>query len=272
MSLNVVYKACEPNYAVADRFGSISESHQVAISQIQQFHLGMRPQYKILDLGVGDGYFLDKLKKKCPNAIFTGVDVSSEMLAQARANVPLITIEANAADTHKYLPLHSQDLVLAHFINACIPINTLFEQANLLTKASGHFSLITTTYDSFPFAQRALADFIAKDTIMSSVVGHYYKAIVKNTTVAANLDALMANFAHYGFQVVAHQRIEIPIILDNIDDLAHFGLDGTWFLNTLSIRMLPKSFIIERIKRLFSKIFTFPYRDTHIIDVILAKK
>lgn len=272
MTLNVVYKACEPNYAVADRFGSITQSQKAAISQIHQFHLGMRPHYKILDLGVGNGDFLDKLKQNCPNATFTGVDISPEMLKKARATMPLVTIEANVADIHKYLPLHSQDLVLAHFINACIPINTLFEQASLLTKASGNFSLITTTYDSFPFAQQALADFIAKDTIMSRVVGHYYKAIVKNTTVSANIDSLMDTFKQYDFTVIAHHRIEIPIILENIDDLAHFGLDGTWFLNSLSIRMLPKSFIIDRIKRLFSRIFTFPYQDKHIIDVVLAKK
>ncbi|MEX0914080.1 MAG: hypothetical protein WDZ57_03920 [Demequina sp.] len=51
-----------------------------------------------------------------------------------------------------------------------------------------------------------------------------------------------------------------------------FGIEGTWFLNSLSIRMLPKNFLLQRLKRLFSKIFTFPYEDTHIIDVVLAKK
>ena len=74
------------------------------------------------------------------------------------------------------------------------------------------------------------------------------------------------------FQVVEHQRIRIPITLHTIDELALFGIEGTWFLISLSIRMLPKNFLIERMKRLFSKIFTFPYHDTHVVDVILAKK
>ncbi|HAU2114146.1 TPA: methyltransferase, partial [Legionella pneumophila] len=138
--------------------------------------------------------------------------------------------------------------------------------------ANGHFSLITTTYDSFPVAQQQLANFIAQDTILSRVVGHYYKSIVKNTTVAANLDELLLAFKQHQFNILDHQRIEIPITLNNIDELALFGIEGTWFLNTLSIRMLPKYFLIQRLKRLFSKIFTFPYHDTHIIDVVLARK
>ena len=103
-------------------------------------------------------------------------------------------------------------------------------------------------------------------------MGHYYKAIVKNTTVAAGKEELLSAFKEHQFEVLEHQRLHIPIVLNNIDELALFGIEGTWFLNTLSIRMLPKNFLIQRLKRLFSKIFTFPYEDVHIIDVVLAKK
>ncbi|KTD30722.1 small-molecule methyltransferase IraA [Legionella moravica] len=272
MSLKAMYNQIAENYATANRFGAISESHHVAIEQMRKFHLGVKPNYKVLDLGVGDGAFLRKLQSIMPSAEFTGIDVSSEMLKRASETLTLKTIETSAADASKFLPPHSQDLVLAHFINAYIPINVLFDEAKLLTRATGHYSMITTTYDSFPVAQQQLAEFIAQDSLLSSVVGHYYKSIVKNTTVAANLDELMLAFKQHQFDIVDHKRLEIPITLNNIDELALFGIEGTWFLNTLSIRMLPKYFLIQRLKRLFSKIFTFPYHDTHIIDVVLAKK
>jgi len=272
MSLKAMYNEIAENYATANRFGAISKSHQIAIEQMNQFYLGMKPHYKVLDLGVGDGTFLRKLHNEMPMAEFTGIDVSSEMLKKARNALPLITIEASAAQASRFLPAHSQDLILAHFINAYIPINVLFNEAKLLTRANGYFSLITTTYDSFPVAQQQLAEFITQDTILSSVVGHYYKSIVKNTTVAANYEELSSAFKHSQFEVLKHQRLEIPITLNNIDELALFGIEGTWFLNSLSIRMLPKKFLIERLKRLFNKIFTFPYHDTHIIDVVLARK
>lgn len=272
MSLKAMYNELAGQYETADRFGSISDSHRIAISQISQEHLGMRPGYKVLDLGVGDGAFLKKLQQQMPVATFTGIDISSEMLAHARKALPLTTIEASAADAGKYLPHHSQDLVLAHFINAYIPVNTLFTEAALLTRANGHFSLITTTYESFPVAQQHLAKFISEDKLLSKVVGHFYKTMVKNTTVASGEDELLNAFRQHQFDVVQHQRLRLPITLNNIDELAEFGIEGTWFLNSLSMRMLPKSFLIKRLKRLFSKIFTFPYHDTHVIDVVLAKK
>jgi SAM-dependent methyltransferase len=272
MSLKAMYNQIAENYATANRFGSISESHFTAIEQMKTFYLGIKPHYKVLDLGVGDGAFLKKLHDLMPKAEFTGIDVSAEMLKRASKALPLKTIEGSAVEANKYLPPHSQDLVLAHFINAYIPIHILFDRAKLLTRANGHFSMITTTYDSFPVAQQQLAEFVAQDSILSSVIGHYYKSIVKNTTVAANLDELMLAFKQHQFEVIEHQRLTIPITLNNIDELALFGIEGTWFLNTLSIRMLPKYFLIQRLKRLFNKIFTFPYHDIHIIDVVLAKK
>lgn len=272
MTLKAMYNNIAAHYDTANQFGSISESLEQAIAQIIRAQLGLRPHYKVLDLGVGNGAFLHQLKPHMPSAEFTGIDVSSDMLKHAKDILPLITIEASATEASHYLPPHSQDLVLAHFINAYIPIHALFNEAKLLTRSNGHFSLITTTYDSFPVAQQQLATFIAKGSLLSSIVGHYYKAIVKNTTVAASQDELLTAFSDHQFDVVEHQRIHIPITLNNIDELALFGIEGTWFLNSLSIRMLPKNFLIERLKRLFNKIFTFPYHDTHIIDVVLAKK
>ena len=267
-----MYNTSANKDATANQFGAISESHQCAIEQIKQAHLGIEPPYKVLDLGVGNGAFLKKLQDFMPLAEFTGIDVSKDMLKKAEETLPLTTIETSATEATRSLPIHSQDLVLAHFVNAYIPINKLFNQATLLARENGHFSMITTTYDSFPVAQQRLADFISKESLLSSIVGHYYKAIVKNITVAASEDVLLHAFKDHQFEIIAHQRIHIPITLNNINELALFGIEGTWFLNSLSIRMLPKHFLLQRLKRLFSKIFTFPYQDTHIIDVVLAKK
>ena len=256
----------------ADQFGSIGQSYATAIEQIQRSSLAKRACHKVLDLGVGDGAFLKKLRCGMPLAEFTGLDVAADRLQRAREALTLTTIEASVAEVNRYLPRHSQDLVLAHFVNAYIPISTLFSVANSLTRANGYFSLITTTYDSFPVAQRYLVDFINKGSLLSSFVGHYYKSMVQNITVASSECDLLQAFGDHDFEVLQHTRLRIPILLDDIDELVLFGLDGTWFLNQLSVRVLPKHYLLQRLTRLFDKIFTFPYRDTHIIDVILARK
>ncbi len=272
MPLKAFYNNLAEQYATADCFGSITESHQHAIRQIHDLNLNQHKKLNILDFGVGDGAFLQKLHSQLPDAEFTGIDISSEMLKIARSALPLNAIEASASEASRYLPKNSQNLVLAHFINAYLPIPVLFHQANQLTTDDGYFSLITTTYESFPVAQQHLAKFISKDSFLSSIVGHYYKAVIRNTTVASGEEELLTSFHKHQFEVISHQRLHIPITLNNIEELALFGIEGTWFLNSLSIRMLPKNFLLQRIKRLFSKIFTFPYQDTHVIDVVLAKK
>ena len=272
MTLKAMYNEIADHYDMADRFGSITQSHNIAFEQVKKAQIGMRPQYNVLDLGVGDAAFLAKLNEHLPAATFTGIDISNKMLETAEKKLPLTTIEASAAEANHYLPPHSQDLVIAHFINAYIPIQTLFQEASLLTKANGYFSFVTTTYESFPVAQQYLAEFIAQNTMLGCIIGHYYKAMVKNTTVASNKEELFDAFPAHHFEIVEHQRLHIPITLNTIDDLALFGIEGTWFLNSIAIQMLPKAFLINRMKRLFSKIFTFPYQDTHVIDVILAKK
>jgi len=272
MSLKKMYNDLAGQYDLADQFGAISESHHEAIAQIQRVASLNRPNSRVLDLGVGDGAFLKKLSENMPRSEFTGVDVSGEMLKRAEKALALTTIEASATDVQNFLPPHSQDLVLAHFINAYIPIQALFDSVRTLTRSNGYFSFITTTYDSFPVAQQYLADFIAEGTLLSNVVGHYYKSITKSTTVASGEQELIDVFKQHDLEILEHKRFHLPIVLNNIDELALFGIEGTWFLNSLSIRMLPKSFLLQRLKRLFDRIFTFPYCDTHIVDVILAKK
>ncbi len=272
MTVKAMYNNLAHQYNMADQFGSITKSHESAVAQIEKLFPKSRPHAHVLDLGVGDGSFLKQLQDYIPTAEYTGVDVSAEMLKRAEEALDLKTIETSAVEVEQFLPPHSQDLVLAHFINAYIPMPALFETVRTLTKANGYFSFITTTYDSFPVAQQYLAEFIAEGTLISSVVGHYYKSILKNTTVAPGEQELLQAFSKYDFEVLEHQRFHIPVVLNDIDELALFGIEGTWFLNSLSIKMLPKSFLLQRLKRLFERIFTFPYHDTHVIDVVLARK
>jgi ubiquinone/menaquinone biosynthesis C-methylase UbiE len=269
------YDTIAKDYGLANRFGTLEKSHALAFTQIQNAQLGeQRQQYKILDLGVGDGIFLQKLKALIPQADLTGIDLSAEMLKKAKQGLNFLDIHGDSQEADKYLPLHMQDLVIAHFINAYMPIKSLFQQAKWMTKANGHFSYITSTYDSFPSSQMQLAKFVAEDSFLGSIVGHYYKKIVEKTPVASGLDEIMQEMQHFGFTVCDHERIHIPVYFEHIDDMIEFGIKGSWFLNTLSAgpTPLPKQFIIERFKRVFHKIFHFPYHDEQIVDIFLAKK
>jgi SAM-dependent methyltransferase len=269
------YDSIAEHYNVADCFGSLKKSHDCALEQFKKEQLGLhRHQFKVLDLGVGDGAFLRQVANFFPEAELTGIDISKEMLKKATEKLSFHDIQGDSQHADKYLPIHTQDLIIAHFINAYMPIETLFHQAKLMSKANGYFSYITSTYESFPISQTQLAKFVAEDTFLSGIIGHYYKKIIENTPVASGIEEILQQMQQFGFKVIQHQRLSVPIYFAGIDDAIEFGIKGSWFLNTLSTgpSALPKKFLIERFKRLFNKIFTFPYSDEHIIDVILAKK
>lgn len=272
-STAIHYDIIAKSYNMADRFGSISKSHDVAMQQILKHKIDEdKETFRILDLGVGDGAFLQRLYKHYPNAELYGFDVSKEMLKIAQEHLNFHAIHASAANADRCLPLHLQDLVLAHFINAYVPMDKLFQQAQWMTKASGYFSFITSTYESFPQTQAQLANYVAHDTLMGNIVGHYYKSVVAKTPVASGIEEIQQKMRHFGFQIIEHERLIIPIQFQNIDEMAEFGIDGSWFLNTITHTPIPKQFLVERLKRFFNKIFTFPYQDDHIIDILLVKK
>jgi len=267
------YDSMGESYSTADIFGSLTKSREVALKQVHESEFFTHPhQYRIIDLGVGDGSFLKLMHQKVPQAELTGVDVSKEMLRVAKSQVNFHDIHCSAADADKHLPIHTQDLVIAHFISAYVPIQTLFHQAKLMSKAEGLFSFVTSTYESFPESQTQIAKFVAKDSLLGNLVGHYYKTILSKTPVASGIEEIESLCKQLDFKIVDHQRIHVPIYFENVEKLAEFGIDGSWFLNTLPETPFSKDFIIERIKRFVVKIFQFPYHDDHIIDVILLKK
>jgi len=60
MPLKAIYNSNASQYDTADCFGSITESHDCAIKQINQANIDPAPHYNILDMGVGDGSFCEK--------------------------------------------------------------------------------------------------------------------------------------------------------------------------------------------------------------------
>src|SRR3990167_9274187 len=114
MTLKTIYNEIADQYNLADQFGAITKSHEAAIAQVRRLMPVFSSDFRVLDLGVGDGSFLKKLQAVLPHAIFTGVDVSDEMLKRAAKKLVLTTIETSATEAEHFLPAHSQDLVLAH--------------------------------------------------------------------------------------------------------------------------------------------------------------
>jgi hypothetical protein len=273
MSVNYIPQHVSPYRPNSDYFNSINQSHTSAISQLMKIgSLANSMRANILDLNVGEAKFLTKLAPNLYNPSLAGIDVSTSMLRRAAANVDLKTIKGLSTNASLLVDVCSQDLVVAHFMYAYIPVSNIIEETAVMIKNNGLISYIATNDQSFPEVQKHLNEFIKQPSLMSNVLSHYYQNDNTNKTESQSLNPLSASIKQYKFKIAAHQRLHIPLTLYNAEELALFAMDNTWFLNAPNPNKMTKPFLLQKVKRLFQNIFTFPYHDTHIIDVVLAQK
>ena len=268
------YDAIGENYSNADMFGSITRSHNVAIEQIKKIIVDRGRALNILDLGVGDALFVKRLENDCPNANYTGIDISSKMLKIARKSCPFLkTIHCSAIEAYKHLPANSQDIVIAHFINAYIGADELFEQARLMMNNQSILSFITSTYDSFPILHKQVSNVKTKNQFINKLVNKFYNASNEITKTPRNKEDLLKTLDAHQFEIIFHKRIEVPLYFKDDEQLYGFSIDGGWFLNVLFVfKFLPRALFKFLYKNYANQIFDYPIQDKHIIDIVLAKK
>lgn len=274
MSLKKIYNNVAHSYRIADRFGALSTSHDCAMRQLEHISHPFDHASKILDLGVGDGLFLQRLQKENPKAEYTGIDISQNMLNIAAHNCPgLNTIEASTVEASRFLTRHSQDLILAHFIGAYIPLDALLTQVDTLAKSNGYLSLITSTHESFPVMKENFSKFVSnKKSLIAYIAQHYYETALKKTTVVSSEQELLNILQEHNFEVIEHQHCRLSLTLNSVNEFIEFGFNAGWLVNGLAVGCIPASVVRKFIVPLVNKIYSFPYHDTHSIAIVLARK
>src|SRR5579883_3207557 len=107
----------------------IGPSLDKAVSHLRQQGLvgpGAEP-LKVLDLGMGTGMFLAKLKAAGGDAVEPfGLDLAENMVANACRKIPeLVAQVGDAADLDSHFPGHTFDCISTHFITGFVPISVL---------------------------------------------------------------------------------------------------------------------------------------------------
>jgi 2-polyprenyl-3-methyl-5-hydroxy-6-metoxy-1,4-benzoquinol methylase len=102
---------------------------------------GLLETNTILDIGTGNGVFLEKLAEKHPNKKFYGIDIQEHLIDEAKrnqrcANVNYIHVETN--DYSKYLDTKRVDAVIMRYLILHMPNvrNFLYNLKNQLSKST----------------------------------------------------------------------------------------------------------------------------------------
>src|SRR5260370_31167042 len=127
-----------------------------AAAQIQSENLlraGACP--RVLDLGIGTGLFLAKLKALAGERLQPfGLDLSEKMIESARRRTPdLVAAVGDAADLASHFPGQSFDLICTHFITGFVPMRVLAPLIWERLEAGGLWSLVGGTKAGFPALQ-----------------------------------------------------------------------------------------------------------------------
>jgi SAM-dependent methyltransferase len=256
-----------PHYDL-DPQAMIGLSLDRAIKQLETQHLlGSGPEpLRVLDIGMGTGLFLARLKALGGERIQPfGLDLADKMVEVARRRIPDLVAEVDdAANLDACFPGLSFDLVCTHFVTGFVPLNVLAPKIWDRLEDGGAWSLVGGTRAGFP-TLRARAD-TRYVRWLCGAGSRKLDDVLLNP--ADRHDAVQTLRAH-GFEVRAEETFEPAAKFSNFDEFMEFAHRGGWFTPLIEGLGLHRAGALTRwlLNRL-----VFPLQDHHRIAVVLARK
>ncbi len=140
-----------------DPQGVIGRSLEYAVKQLQGEDLfgATKEPLRVLDIGMGTGQFLGKLKDLANDQIVPfGLDLAENMVENARRKIPdLVAVVGDAAELDAHFPGQQFDCICTHFITGYVPIRVLGPKIAGRLKVGGYWSLVGGTKAAYPALQ-----------------------------------------------------------------------------------------------------------------------
>lgn len=220
---------------------------------------------KVLDLGVGTGIFLDRLRAKCRRELIPfGLDISRSMLEAACQKFPnLCSAVDDAARLEDHFAGHRFDLVCTHFITGFVPIAHLAPRIWNKLKPGGWWSFVGGTGAGY----RALRE-KANNPLLRLLLGGR-KVSLDDLILPADQAAVMTAFSMHRFQVCDSRTFRPELHFPDFDRFMDFAYHGGWLTPFVEEAGLPR---VGKSARMILNKFFFPLHDHHCIVLALGRK
>lgn len=253
--------------------GIIGEKTEVALASLEEVWTDWPDPTRVLDLGLGDGDLLDRLRRTCPTPIVpTGVDVSGAMLEKARERLPdLVPVHASAADASKHLPPAAFDVAFAHFILAYVSLNDVLDEAARLLAPGGYLSLATST-NRMAAPLRAQIETLEKEpSLRARLAAWGARRGLSLTNTPEDFEAMVPAFTTAGFEVADRRTLDFEVEFRDAQDAYRFAVEEGWCANAMTHPFLPPDLMAKLIAW---GLDAFHYPDTapHRIEVCLLRR
>jgi SAM-dependent methyltransferase len=246
----------------------IGPSLDRAVSQLrkQQLFADGPGQRKVLDLGMGTGLFLAKLKALGRDRIQPfGLDLAENMVQCACRKVPDLVAEVgDAADFDTRFPGQYFDCISTHFITGFVPMTVLAPKIWDRLEEGGYWSLCGGTKKAYPAMQAK-----ANSKILRRLAGAGSRNIDDEFINPADLNEVVRTLEAHGFEVCERETFEPALNFRNFDDFMDYAYRGGWLTPAIETLGLHRAGFFKRwaMNRLL-----FPLKDHHNIAIALARK
>jgi SAM-dependent methyltransferase len=245
----------------------LGDSLDRAVAHIRRHVMAVaQAPLQVLDIGMGTGRFLEKLKAFSNGSIRPfGLDLSEKMIDVARLRLPdLIAAVDDAVNLEAHFQPEVFDLVSTHFITGFIPLSILAPLIRRRLAEGGYWSFIGGTKAGFP----ALA---AKmhSPILRMLFRGKTPAVDDLVCNPADQEEVARTLIDNGFVIRQCETFVPPLHFANFDEFLEFAYWGGWLTPFIEALGLHHS---GRALRALLNALVFPIADQHNIAIVLAQK
>jgi SAM-dependent methyltransferase len=256
-----------PHYDL-DPQGVTGDSLDRALAQLRQEHpleAGVTP-LRVLDVGMGTGMFLAKLKALGNGQVQPfGLDLAEQMIEHARRKMPDLVAEVDdAANLDAHFPGQRFDCVCTHFITGFVPMSVLAPKIWDRLEDGGYWSLVGGTRKAYP-ALQARADSKVLRWLARAGSQKVQDVLCNPADQADAVRTMQAN----GFRICAAETFEPALKFRDFAQFMEFAYTGGWLTPLIEATRLHEAGAIKR--WLMNRLF-FPITDHHSIVIVLARK
>ncbi len=251
-----------------DPQGVITRSLEFAVRQLQAEDIlgATKEPLRVLDIGMGTGQFLGKLKGLADGQIVPfGIDLAENMVENARRRIPDLTAAVgDAAKLDDHFPGQQFDCICTHFVTGYVSMRVLGSKIASRLRPGGYWSLIGGTKAAYP-ALQAKGD----SKLLRWLTGAGSQKMDETVLNPANLQEAASTMEGYGFEIRAGETFEPALEFNDFDQFMEFGYQGGWLTPLIETMGLHKAGPMQR--WLLNRV-AFPVKDSHNIVIALGRK
>jgi len=223
------------------------------------------PAMRVLDIGMGTGMFLEKLRNRSSRTIEPwGIDISQRMAAIAHRKLPdLISAIDDGANLDQHFCDELFDLIATHFVTGFVPIEHIAPRIFSKLDAGGVWSFVGGTTAGYGELRRRASHPLLKLLFGSKAPD------LQGMICPGNEQEVTAVLKKNGFEILTSETYEPELNFPDFNTFIDYGYHGGWltpFIEEIGLHKARKwqQAILNRL--------IFPVVDHHSIVLVVARR